>query len=70
MTVQQGTRRYGLTDADLRLLEQPDSQPVIARIGTAVDPAYPRRMQHVLVVASVAIRAKRHPSNAYAEATL
>lgn len=60
----------GLMQADLELLETPEAQPVIARIGASVDPDYPGRMAHVLRVASIAVRAKKQPNNAFAEPTL
>lgn len=50
--------------------ELPEAQPIIARLGAAVDPDYPDRMEHVLRVASIVIAAKRCPTNAYAEPTL
>lgn len=62
--------RAGLTEEDLWLLDRPEAQPIIARIGAVVDAEYPHRVDHALRVACVAIRAKRHPSNKFAEPTL
>lgn len=55
---------------DRALLELPEAQPIIARLGGAVDPGYPHRLNHVIRVACAVIRAKRNPMNKFARATL
>jgi hypothetical protein len=52
------------------VLALPEAQEIIRRIGTAVDPDYPHRADHVKWVAAVAVKAKMQPTNAYAKATL
>jgi hypothetical protein len=62
-----------LTDAPQNLddvLALPEAQEIIRRIGTAVDPDYPHRADHVKWVAAVVVKAKMQPTNAYAKATL
>jgi hypothetical protein len=61
------------TDAPQNLddvLALPEAQEIIRRIGTAVDPDYPHRADHVKWVAAVVVKAKMQPTNAYAKATL
>lgn len=64
------SERFSLPADDMHLLEQPEAQPIIARIGAAVDADDPHRMEHVLRIAAIVVRAKRHPRNPYARATL
>lgn len=59
-----------LDEALLALLALPSAQPVIARIAAAVPLDCPRRMDQVLLAASIAIAAKLRPANPYAKATL
>lgn len=59
-----------LSAGDLRLLDLPEAQPIIARLGAATDEGYPDRLSHVLRVACCVVRAKRHPTNSFARATL
>lgn len=62
---------FPVPDESLRhILELADAQPVIARIAANVDPDYPRRLEHVELVATVAMRAKVRPANAFAKATV
>jgi hypothetical protein len=68
--VRHGHHRSGIPVADLLLLDLPFAQPIIKRIGEAVPAAYPGRMEHVLRVASIAVRAQMAPRNRFAEATL
>jgi hypothetical protein len=69
--VRHGRHHAGFPDvAGCRIEDDPDAQPIIARLGAAVDPDYPNRMVHVLRVAAIVIQAKRNPTNAYAKATL
>ncbi len=70
LDVRHARHRSGIPIADLRLLDLPEAQAVIKRIGEAVPSTYPRRMEHVLHVAAVAMAAKRIPTNPFAEATL
>lgn len=69
-TTRRRSERFTLPDDSRWLLELPEAQPVIARIGAAVDPDMPDRLEHVMRVAAICVRAKRNPANAYARATL
>lgn len=52
------------------LVDAPEAQPLIRRLGEQVCPFSPiDRHAHVLMVAQVALHAKRHPNNAYARPT-
>ena len=62
--------RHGIPAGDDALLELPEAQPVIRRIAAAVDPDYPQRWEHIKRVATIAVRAKLHPTNAYAQPTI
>lgn len=64
------TRLPHPSDTEAALLELPEAQPIIRRIAANVDPDYPARLQHIAHIAAVAVNAKRHPSNAYAQPTL
>lgn len=55
---------------DEHLLALPEAQPVIARIAAAVPVECPRWMEQVRLAATIAVKAKMHPSNPYARATL
>lgn len=55
---------------DDNLLALPQAQPVIKRIAASVDPDYPRRTEHIERVATICIRAKLNPNNAFARPTL
>jgi hypothetical protein len=62
--------RAGIPIASLLLLELPEAQPIIKRIGENIPASYPRRMDQVLHIAAVAVAAKKNPCNPYAGATL
>jgi len=70
LDVRHARHRSGIQIADLLLLELPEAQPIIKRIGEAVPAEYPLRMAHVLRVATIAVTAKLKPSNPHAGATL
>lgn len=55
---------------DDELLNLPEAQPIIKRIGENVDADYPGRMEHVRLIAATVIRAKQLPTSPYAKATL
>jgi hypothetical protein len=59
LDVRHARHRQGIPIADLLLLELPEAQPIIKRIGEAVSADYPLRMEHVLRVATIATAAKR-----------
>lgn len=64
------TSRGFQTRDERLLLDLPEAQPIIARIAANVDPTFPRRRAHIESVATVVIRAKKRPNNAYARPTL
>lgn len=68
--VRHDRHRHGVPAGDERLLALPEAQPVIKRIAASVDLDYPRREEHIKRVATIAIRAKLKPTNAYARPTL
>ena len=55
---------------DEALLALPEAQATIARIAASVDPDYGDRAAHIKRVATLAIRARLHPTNKFAEPTL
>lgn len=65
------TRQTMLADARAEVLDLPEAQEIIERLAAAcctdstIDLA-----EHILLVARVAVDAKRHPKNAYARPTL
>jgi hypothetical protein len=70
LDVRHARHRSGIPVADLLLLELPEAQPIIKRIGESVPSTYPHRMAHVLRVAAIAVAAKQVPTNPFAVATL
>jgi hypothetical protein len=61
LDVRHGRHRHGMPVADLLLLDLPFAQPIIKRIGEAVSSSYPLRMEHVLRISSIAVKAKMAP---------
>lgn len=70
LDVRHARHRHGIPAADLVLLDLPEAQAIIKRIGEAMPADYPLRMEHVLRTASIAVAAKLKPRNRFAEATL
>lgn len=59
-----------MSPEDVLLLEEPEAQPIIARLGAQVEAGYPHRIDHVRRIACCVVRAKRNPTNSFAKATL
>lgn len=56
-------REQGVRDRNEALLAQPEWQPLIRRIGEAVDPSFPHRMEVVRSVVLDVIAARACPRN-------
>lgn len=62
--------RHGFPTGDDELLALPEAQAVIKRIAASVDLSYPHRAEHIKRVATICVRAKLKPTNAYADPTI
>lgn len=53
--------RAALNRANQVLLDTPEAQPILARVGAAIDPDYPHRMEHAKQVTLVVLAVRHKP---------
>lgn len=57
--------RAALSAANDEMLETPEAQPILARVGAAIDPDYPDRIEHARNVTLVVLKARQSGRNVH-----